>query len=89
MRALVTFVVLILMQVSLQAGWRELKVGDAPGRVFAQLGKPLFVNKSRGIEVWIYDRGGNIEFQANRITYLQASKPDPKPAKKPASAPVR
>lgn len=83
MRAALLVVVLSLMQIPLQAGWRELKVGDAPQQVFSQLGKPLFVNKSRGIEVWIYDRGGNVEFQANKVTYLQASAPEPRPAPKP------
>ena len=78
MRTSSIIVTLLLLQVPLRAGWRELKLGDAPDRVSAQLGKPLFVNKSRGIEVWVYDRGGNVEFQGSRVTYLQPSLPEPK-----------
>jgi hypothetical protein len=82
----VVIVVFILMQSSLQAGWRQLKTGDAPAKVSAELGAPLFVNKSRGIEVWIYDRCGTVEFQGNRVTYLQPSQPELKPKAKTVTA---
>ena len=89
MRLTVFIVVLLLMQSALHAGWSALKVGDAPERVAAEVGKPLFVNKSRGIEVWIYDRGGTVEFQGSRVTYLQASQPEPKtPAPAVSTAPA-
>lgn len=68
---------LLLAPRIVRAEWRDLKAGLDPTQTLAALGEPLFVNKSRGCEIWIYDRGGQVEFEKGRLAFWQQPRPDP------------
>lgn len=63
-------------------GWAQLKKGMPLEQVAATLGAPLVKSQGRGLELWIYDHGGETLASYGVLTEWTLPKP-------PAKAPER
>lgn len=73
----VIIAVIVALQTSLPAAWRDLQPGFDAEKTIAAVGRPLLISKSRGYETWIYDRGGYAAFEGGSLVYWTPPKPPP------------
>jgi len=62
--------------------WTQLKIGMAPAAVTSLLGSPFVQTRGHGIEIWIYEHGGEVVV-CGRVTDWTA------PARSPRAIPAK
>lgn len=70
-----------MLATTAHADWKDLKPGMDAKAAVQCVGVPMMENRSRGAEVWTYDRGGYVMLTGGRVACWEPSKPDsaPKP----------
>lgn len=85
--ASVTFM-LVLGSAHAESGWSKLRVGMSGAEALKHLGQPLFRNKARGLERWIYDGGGEVVFFGGPMRSWTVAAPAPDSQAKPLDTDV-
>ncbi len=78
MKVVLAWAVALVATVVARADWKDLKPGMDRGAAWHCVGAPILQNHGHGVfEVWTYDAGGYVMFEAGSVTYWEPSKPAP------------
>ncbi len=90
-RSLVVFALLLLILPCASQGagdWSQVKSGLTPEQAITALGEPLMRRTNRGIDVWVYDSGGEIVFAGGPLFGWSLPVPNPESEARPIDGDV-